>query len=289
HREMDKAVKNQLAALGFDEICTFAFLGQELLTKCGMAKEERTIEVANPISSDLSLMRPSLLPWTLQTVAQNLRYTPHFRLFELSKIYEKTDGQNHSEKNNLIALTAGEDFRALEGAMEQLGFRPAVSASTEKPAWHHPGRVADLTIKDKVVGILYEVHPQILKNFDIKEQVVVAEVDMEEMYALNMDRHPLYHELPRFPSVQLDVSILIPKKSLAEQYMKAIKKADQSLIAKIDLIDEYTGDKITENERALTFSITYQAPDRTLKDEEVKDIHTTVIKTLEMTGAKIRL
>ena len=288
HREMDKAIKNRLTALGFDEINTFAFLGPELLAKCGMMKEEQTIEVANAISNDLSLMRQSLLPWTLETVAQNLRYAQQFRLFELSKVYAKTDGQSHSERSNLIVVTVGEDFRILEGVMEHLGLKPAVPSSSAKPEWRHPGRVADLTAKGKVVGTLYEVHPQILKNFDIKAPVVVAEVDMDTVYTMDIDRRLRYFELPRFPSVQLDVSILIPKKRLAEEYMKAIKKADQTLITKIDLIDEYTGDKIAANERSLTFSITYQAPDRTLKEEEANAVHTTVIKTLEMTGAKIR-
>jgi phenylalanyl-tRNA synthetase beta chain len=82
--------------------------------------------------------------------------------------------------------------------------------------------------------------------------------------------------------------MLIPKRNLASDYHKAIEKTDQKLITGVELIDEYTGDKIAEDKRGLTYSITYQAPDRTLTDAEVETVHKQVLERLKQNGAEIR-
>jgi phenylalanyl-tRNA synthetase beta chain len=284
-RVLERLEKDQLVAFGFNEIYTYAFLGPELLAKCSMKPDGETIEIANPISNDMSLMRQSLLPRMLETIADNLRYQNKFRLFEINPTYHKK-GEKHDENSTLIAATVGEDFRVLQGTIENLGLK--VAPTQNKNPQHHPGREADLIVHGQIVGQLAEVHPQVLKNFDIKAQVVVTEVDLEAAHAMNIERRPKYFELPKYPSVQLDVSILIPKKNLAADYFKTIEATDKKLITKVDLIDEYAGDKIADNKRALTYSITYQAYDRTLTEEEVNNIHHQVIKRLKTSGAKIR-
>jgi phenylalanyl-tRNA synthetase beta chain len=266
-RILEKQIKDQLAAYGFDEIYTFAFVGPELLAKCDIKPDEETIEIENPISADMSLMKQSLLPRVMETVVDNLRYQTKFRLFELNPTYHKK-GDGHEEKSMLITATVGEDFRTLQGAMEDIGFK--VMPTQNKSPRHHPGREADL------------------KNFDIKSRVTVAVADLEAIHEMNIERRPRYFEFSRYPAVQLDISILIPKKNLAADYLKTIETTDKTLITKVNLIDEYVGDKIAENKRALTYSVTYQAPDRTLTDEEVNTIHQQVINRLKNSGAEIR-
>ncbi len=284
-RALEKLEKDQLVAFGFNEIYTYAFLGPELLNKCGMKPDGETIEIANPISSDMSLMRQSLLPRMLETIADNLRYQNQFRLFEINPTYFKK-GEKHDENSTLIVATVGEDFRVLQGVIE--GDIGKVSSHKPDLPYQHPGRTGELVVRGQRVGYIYEVHPQVLKNFDIKAPVVVTEVDLEAVHAMNIERRPKYFELPKYPSVQLDVSILIPKKNLAVDYFKTIETTDKKLIRKVDLIDEYVGDKIADNKRALTYSITYQAYDRTLTEEEVNNIHHQVIKRLKGGGAEIR-
>jgi phenylalanyl-tRNA synthetase beta chain len=284
-RSLERQIKDRMTAYGFDEIYTFAFLGPELLAKCGMGKDAETIEIANPISSDMSLMRQSLLPRLLETIMGNLRYSDKFRIFELSSVYHKK-GEAREERSALTAATVGEDFRALQGVVENMGFK--VLPARDKAPQYHPGRIADLAVGEKIVGRIAEIHPGILKNFDIKTRIVTAEVDMEAVHAMNIERKPGYSELPKYPSVKLDISILIPKKNLAADYFKAIESAGKTLITKVEIIDEYSGDKIADGKRSLTYSITYQAPDRTLTDEEVNKIHSQVIGRLKDSGAEIR-
>jgi phenylalanyl-tRNA synthetase beta chain len=283
---LSKAIKNELTGFGFNEICTFSFLGPELLQKCGMEVADEMIELANPLSGDLSLMRTTLLPWTMQTIADNLRYQGTVKLFELSKVYHRKSNTEYNEEPHLIMATAGEDFRVLQGVVEHFGY--TLMPSKDKAVNHHPGRCADIVIRGKAVGQVYEIHPQILKNFDIKPRVTVAEINLQMILDMNIDTRVKYQELPKYPSVQLDISLVVPKKDLAGDYEKTIAKTDQKLIKTVELIDEYTGDKISADQRGLTYSITYQAADKTLTDQEVEAVHKQVLERLKKNGAEIR-
>ena len=285
-REMEKKMKNDLVSFGFDEVYNFAFLGPELMKKCEMTPDESFIEVANPISSDMSLMRQSLLPRIMENIADNLRYQQSLRIFEMNPCYVRVSDTEHEEKSNLMMATAAEDIRALQGAVEAFGY---TILPAQKPAVQdHPGRAADIVFRGQKIGHLAEIHPQILKNFDIKTSVCVASIDLEAIHTMNIDARPKYQELSKFPSVKLDVSIAIPKKKLAGDFLKTIETTDKTLIADATLIDEYTGEKIADNQRALTFSVTYQAADRTLKEEEVNAVHAQVLKRLKANGAEVR-
>ncbi len=282
---LEKQIKDKLAAFGFNEICTFSFLGPDLLKKCGMETNKESMEVANAISSDLSVMRQSLLPWTLEAIADNLRYRQEFRLFEISRTYHKK-GDDAEEPARLIMATVGEDFRNLQGVAEALGItlKPAKNPST----YQHPGRVADLFFRSRNVGRLYELHPQVAKNFGIRTTVIVAEMDMETLHAMEMGHPPKFTGLPKYPAIRLDVSILIPRKDLAEKYTDAIEKTDKSLIKSIELADEYTGENIEKGKRSLTYSITYRSDKETLTDDQAGAIHQQVLKSLKSAGAVIR-
>lgn len=285
-REYEKELKEKLTAFGFNEIYTFAFLGQELLKKCGLEQNAETIEVANPISADISLMRQSLTPRLLETVAANLRFEPSFRLFELSKTYHKKE-KGHAEPMALVAATVGEEFRELQGSMEALGFKTLPREPKKNPL-SHPGRSAALVLRGQEVGRLFEVHPTVLKNFDIKTRVTVAEVDLQKIHDMKIERRPKYEELPKFPASVLDVSIAIPRKELAQKYGDAIAKTDKTLIADVALIDEYAGEKMEKGKRSLTFSVTYRAADRTLTEAEVNAVHQKALESLKHAGAEIR-
>lgn len=287
NRRRERQLKNELTRYGFDEIYTFAFLGPKLLEKSGVPVTKDMIEVMNPISSDLSLMRTSLLPRMLETVAENQRYQQQFRLFELSRVYLRENDEKHNEPSRLVMTTFGENFRELQGAVEQMGYGVHPPRVDLKP-YMHPGRVADLRLRGKTLGNLYQLHPSVAKAFDLKKDVVVAEIDVQLLHELNIDAKVKYKAIPRFPSVQLDVSVLVPAKSLSGDYQSAMEKTDKKLIQSVDLIDEYVGDKIPEGKRALTYSITYQAADRTLRDEEVNAVHQQVLKKLEGKGAQVR-
>jgi len=284
-RALEKQIKEELVAFGFNEICTFSFLGPDLLKKCAMEPDKGSVIVANPISSDLSVMRQSLLPWTLEMIADNLRYQKQFRLFEISRTYHKI-GEDVEEPVQLIMASAGEGFRGLQGVLEEVGLELKTTKSCL--THQHPGRLADLFFRDKNVGQTYELHPQIAKNFGLKTTVIIAEVDLETIHDMKIDQRPTFKELPKYPAIQLDVSILIPRKEPAEKYSEAIGKTDKTLIKSIELTDEYQGENIGKDKRSLTYSITYRSDKETLTDDQVSHVHQKVLKSLKSTGAIIR-
>lgn len=287
NRRRERQFRQQLTSFGFDEIYTFAFLGPKLLEKAGLTVEECMIEVLNPISSDLSLMRTSLLPRMLEVVAENQRYHNQFRLFELSRVYLRENDETHTEPSQLILASFGEEFRSVQGVVEALGYTVMPSQKEPQP-FMHPGRFAELKLRGKTLGHLYQLHPGIAKAFDLKKDAVMAQIDVSLLHELNIESKAKYQDIPRFPSVELDVSVLVSQKSFSADYQTVIEKTDKTLIHSVHLIDEYTGEHVPAGTRALTYSITYQAPDRTLTEAEVDTVHQQVLKKLEEKGAEVR-
>jgi len=191
--------------------------------------------------------------------------------------------------HELICATVGEDFRTLEGIMEALGFVLEPLESSSKRYWQHPGRASSLKLKGETVGTLYEINPTVEKAFDMKTRVTVAELDFDKLVEKNAGQKVIYREIPKFPSVQLDISIQIPRKNLAETYTKAIAKSDHELIKDIRVIDEYEGEKIEKGTRSLTYSITYRSDKETLTEAQVNAVHQKVLEGLKMQGAIIRI
>ncbi len=280
HRVVEREMKEKLTSFGYNEIYTFAFLGPELLKKTGMEVTDEMVEVTNPISSDMSLMRTSLVPRLLETVEANLRYNNAFALFELNTTYHRQSDTGHEERSALVMAEVGGNLRQLQGVVEALGFKILPLRGKDKNPLHHPGRVGEVVVRGKVIGHVFEVHPQVLKQFDIKAMVNVCQIDVSLLSEIGIETRPKYKEINRFPSVQLDISLLIDQKELAGEYLNTIEKTDKKLITQVDLIDEYVGDKIPENKRALTYSITYQASDRTLTDK--------VLERVQKKGAEVR-
>jgi phenylalanyl-tRNA synthetase beta chain len=193
-RRTIREVKGQLTAQGFDEIYTFAFLGPELLDKCGMEVTSEMIEIENPISADMSHMKTSLLPRMMETIADNLRYKSSFALFEQNKVYFRKSETDWEEKPALILAGVNVDLRAVQGMVESLGIQVLPVKEKTKVLAHHPGRTGELVVRGKQIGHIYEVHPQIRKNFDIKPNVVVAEIDLQSILDMNIDTRKKYQE-----------------------------------------------------------------------------------------------
>lgn len=284
-RQLEKQIKNQLVSLGLSEVYHFSFYGEELCKKAGIKVKESAIQVANPISSDLAIMRTSLLPYLLETITKNSRFQNQFKLFELSKAYEIQEGKP-VEKSALILGGYDVNFKEIQGVIEALEL--TTQPNKEIAETHHPGRSAQLIKRGQVVGYLYELHPLIAKNFDLKKSVHIAEIDLEKIHNMNLNFKKSFQEIPKFPSINLDISLLIPKKDLAESYYKAIQKTDKKLIKSVNLIDEYTGEKIDSTKRSLTFSIEYRSDEKTLTDNEVQAVHKQVITNLSKNGGIIR-
>jgi phenylalanyl-tRNA synthetase beta chain len=152
-----------------------------------------------------------------------------------------------------------------------------------------PGRAAVVRIGEETAGVFGEVHPLVKERFELPAApVCLAEFDLDLLVRL-AKRTPYVESLPRYPGVAEDIAVVVDREVPAEQVRKAIMEAGAPLLRRAYLFDVYQGPQIPENKKSLAFSLLYQAPDRTLTDEEVRKYHQRIVQHLEKTlGATLR-
>jgi len=305
--EKDLAARNKilqiLIGLGNDEIITYSLLGRKMMAAAELPDEE-IVEVQNPLTTEQEVMRTSLIPGMLNAAMWNInRKTKDLRLFEMGNIYFKKPDGEYGEKRSLCIGMAGEVFASWAGgsraasfyelkgiaeallaelAIENTSFRHAVSKSFLS------SECAGIYIGPHPIGMLGEVSPVVLNNFGIKEKVYVLEMDVESLIT-NAVMEKRFAELPRFPSVYRDISIVAGKDNLNSDVISAIKAAAGTMLKDARLIDRYEGKQIPEGKVSLTYRLEYRDLKKTLEEKDVLETHSRVLRSLEeKLGAKLR-
>lgn len=288
-RQLAESARDILAGLGFGEGYSLALVSAEMLQKSEF-DPAGAIQLQNPPNEDFRFLRPSLLPGLLEAAARNRRHFTEFRLFELNTIFAG-QGESVQESRQLAGLIAGESeaYRRAVGALEQLlaglHFAAEFGPETELPARAHPGRAARILIGREVVGQVFELHPRLAEQFDIPG-AAVFQLDFERLAQLQPGIVQA-REVPRFPGVARDISVLVDAKALSRELASRIKSASD-LVESARLVDEFAGETIPAGKKALTFSIQLRDPDKTLTDETAEEILGRIRVELESTGATIR-
>lgn len=291
-KQLARIVRSRMVDYGFYEAYNYSFLGQELLEKCMLRYDESYAKVQNYITEDTSIMRQDLFPRLMENLEQNLRYQSSVRLYELSRVYHLVDGKP-VENKRLTAVMCDEnyDFYNAKGVVEVLMASFGVSVEymqdQQCQTYAHPGRAAVIMCDGVEIGRFAEVHPRVLKNFDIDKRVAFIDIDYDCLveYA---DPQKKYTALPKFPDVTLDMNLVIDKKTPAENYRKIIQDTDNCLITNVSVIDEYQGGQLPEDKRSVTYRVVYNASDRTLTEEEVQNVHEVVLTNVQKEGAELR-
>lgn len=285
-------VQSLLASLGLYEAISYSFISPKVFDRLRLSADHpwrKAIQLANPLTEEHSVMRTSLLPGLMDAVALNVRRrVADVRLFEVGKVYVAETLPLESlpaEKWTLgIAMAGGAatnvwgapsrpvDFYDLKGVVEALlealrlegEFVPG-----EHPALH-PGRTALLTVSGKEVGYLGELHPKVADNWDLRARTYVAEIDLETLFALE-SREVVYTALPRYPAVDRDLALLVPKHVAAVSVVEVIRREGGPYLRDVALFDVYEGKQVPEGYRSLAYTMVYRADDRTLTDEEINE------------------
>jgi phenylalanyl-tRNA synthetase beta chain len=175
------------------------------------------------------------------------------------------------------------DFYDVKGVVEDLMDALAVGGVTFEPAAYdalRPGRTARVLVEGAQVGWIGELHPAVAERFDIKgPSVAVAEIDLDPILAKAADRKPT-RPVPVYPPVREDLAFVLDRAVPVARVLEVIKAAGGSMLASAALFDEYTGEQVGAGKRSLAFSLTYQAPDRTLTDEDARKIRERVAAAL---------
>jgi phenylalanyl-tRNA synthetase beta chain len=305
-----RRARRALGARGFVEAVTWSFIPREQAKLFGGGAD--VLELANPISTEMSSMRPGLLPGLLSGVGRNRnRGLADIALFELGNAYRGespadqylgatgvragtahlTGAGRHWDGSapDVDLFDAKEDVTALLGA---LGFDAAKAQITrDAPAWYHPGRSGTLRLGPKVVLALFgEIHPEILKAFDVPGPLVAFEVFLDALppeKKKGRAKSPLAHAdlLP----VRRDFAFVIGKDVAAGDVVRAAAAADKALIAGVTVFDVFEGGNLAaEGKKSLAIEVTLQ-PSQTMTDQEIEAVSQKIIADVKKaTGGEIR-
>ena len=290
-------VKDALVGMGLYEVLNYSFISPRWIDSLGLAEDDprrKAVVLRNPLGEDTSVMRTSLVPSMLNTVAGNLnRGIPQGMLFELSKVFVPSEkaGELHTEKRALCLSAFGgdADFFTVKNIVVWLLAKFGVTASIEAAGdgYYHPGRKAVMKADGVPLAALGEIHPDVAERFDIKGRVYVAEVDLDALMPLEKDFYGI-KPLPKFPAVSRDIAVVVDEAVGAGAMMDAIRAAARKTLEDVKLFDIYRGEKLGAGRKSVAYAITMRAPDRTLTDEEINATMDKVLKALKAFGAELR-
>ena len=270
------------------------FINEKDLDKIN-AKEDsdlRTelIKVKNPLSEDYSVMRTTTLPSMLQILSiNNAKKNKAVALFDISRVYRDrgqiAEGQNPDEEFIVTIGLYGKDvdFYTLKGLVETVMSESSVlryEVSSEKFNYsYHPGKTAKMTVGKDVIAVFGEIHPEVAQNYDLPEEVYVAEIALDKLvkYA-KLERK--YVEVPKYPAVERDIAMVIDEKVEVGQIEKAIQKKAKKILEEVELFDVYRHDKLGLKKKSVAYSLRFRSKDRTLTDEEKNNTMEKKIKKI---------
>ena len=261
----------------------------------------------NPLSAERAYLRQTLLPSLLDTTRENLRFLDCVTIFEVGAVYRPVEGQTLPDEPLLLSIVmtgpregrswlAGQDcaplgFYDLKGVVETLlaglGLEGTFDPG-EHPAFH-PGRCAQVSIGDNVVGVMGELHPLAREAFDLPEQPVCAlELDLDRLLAA-WGAPRTMTPISANPPVYEDLAVVVDEDVPAVRVRDLIAQTGKSLVRSVVLFDVYRGEQVGAGKKSMAYRLTYQADDRTLTDKEVAKLRGKIVRRLERElGATLR-
>ena len=292
-----EAIRNQianfLAANGFVETMNNSLTKEDYYRGLETFPAEACVHLVNPLSSDLNVMRQTLLLNGLEVIAYNLnRQAGAMRLFEYGSVYRRSGDdpatlKGYEEHTAFSLLMTGtpdkvwrtpaskSDFFELKGYVELLlrryGIDPSQLGSAAAPAdIFSEGIVYTLPGQESVLATLGTVHPQLCRRFGIKQPVFAAEIAWPQLFTLIKRGRLRFSELPKFPEVRRDLALLLDEPVPYAELRRSAFKAAKKLLRSVTLFDVYRGDKIPAGKKQYALNFVLQDPERTLTDAEVE-------------------
>ena len=287
---MAQAARDLLTGMGADEIQTYSFSGDRDMDMAGIAKdapERDYVKIMNPMGEDTQALRSMLRTEMLETLALNYsRNIDGMRAYEIGTVFRNADNERKSEESQHLSVGIygeGEDFFMMKGMLEALldrfGIRDVKFKAEREEGMYHPGRCASLWIDDRKLGIMGEIHPDVLERFSFDARPVVAELDFD-MICENADTEVHYQKPPKYPSTQRDIAMVVDADLEVGAIIDEIRKNDSAILEDVKLFDIYRGIPIPADKKSCAFSLTYRSDEKTLTDEEVDEVQQKIISDL---------
>ncbi len=301
-----------LRACGLNETMTYSLVDPEDLDRLRMPQGDRgeAVELINPMSSEQAVMRRSIIPGLLRSVAYNQAHgVPNVQLFERGTVFGAAEGRKNPKERMLVAavltgsfVNAGWnqdaveiDFFDAKGAVETLARELCIpklrfkAVDGEDMPWLQPGRAAEVLSGGRSLGWVGEIHPLACQAFDAQGPVAAFELDVAALLASATDQRP-YVDVPVYPAVEVDLAIVVNEDVTAERVSQVITSAGKSLLESVHLFDVYRDPtRVGLGKKSMAFRLSFRAPERTLTSEEVEKAFAKIVKKASAaTGGEVR-
>jgi phenylalanyl-tRNA synthetase beta chain len=309
-----QALRRELRRLltfgGWQELMSYSFTHPDQASVFpALTMDSKPVKLSMPMSEERSVLRTSIIPQLLDAATYNVnRKHVDLALFEIGNVFfskEESLTTQPKEIHVLSLLLSGNlgqkqwnvnpvkvDFFDLKGTLEtlfnHLGLQNSITYVANQPQGYHPGRSASIYLQNStggvnLLGTLGQVHPQLQHDRDL-EDVYVAEILLQPLYDYT-DYEVKYRDLPRYPSVERDIAVVVENSVEAGALLSTIREVAGELLQNVQVFDVYTGSKLGDNKKSIAVSLVYRHQERTLTDEEVTSLHGTVVTALELNFA----
>lgn len=296
--------KKILATLGLNESIHYAFISEKQAEH--FAAGHPIVELMNPISQQLSHMRPSVMPSLLETVQRNVAYQhTDLNIFEVGAVYKGLDPKDQETVAGAIITgqTTVSDWRKQNrpydvfdikaiaiNLLDQLGLKTdTIQIDSEgAPSWYHPGQSAALKLGPKLVlGYVGRLHPLTEKSFDLSQPVFGSEVFLDRLPLKPSKCTAFTHNV--LQSVERDFAIIVDQDVPAAKLVKAVESADKEFIREVRLFDVYAGKGVPEGKKSMAINVTFMPKDVTLNEAQILELSQKVVASItKATGGELR-
>ena len=303
-------LQRAVASKGYLEAITWSFTDENY--NAHFRGDNKSIEIVNPISSDLGVLRNSIFSNLIMHMSKNMdRGFKDLSIFEIGPVFT---GANPGEQNTVVCgLSSGKKSRLswiekdrdvdvfdikrdVIQTLVEAGYNyDEFFIDSETPNHYHPGKSGRLFLnksKDQVAAFFGEIHPNILKKLDIKTETLLGFeifLDNLEISKKTLNNQKMKFNVSDFQKSERDFAFIVNKDVKAQDMVNAISSVNKNLVSNIKVFDVYEGQNIPDNKKSIAINVTIQSAEKTLNDNDLENINNLIIKAVEnKTGAKIR-
>ncbi|TDW20803.1 phenylalanyl-tRNA synthetase beta subunit [Breznakia blatticola] len=285
-QQLRRLLRNTLCAQGLQEVVTYTLISDDM-NRDAIMPQATNVAVASPMSEDRKTIRGSILPSMLNCIAYNkARSVKNVAFFEISEVYSNEDSeerlalaiQGDLQQNRHLHYEIKPDFYTMKGLIEalldKLGYnasRVMIKENDVDTTHFHPYQSAAVYIGRDLLGIIGVIHPTMAKAYGV-DTTVMAELKLEVILK-NKTSKVKFEAISKYPNVVRDLAFVVDVETPAGEIIKAIKTTGKNVIQDVEVFDDYRGEHVEAGKKSLAISITFQAKDHTLTDEEITNLY----------------
>lgn len=289
--EVSSKVKSALKAFGYNEILTYSFISPRTYDRLMIPENDPrrdNVKILNPLGEEFSVMRTTLLGNILDVISRNQnRNIEAMKAYEIGNTFSKKLDKDKIPTEGLklvMALYGKDDFyyfkESLEKVLRAAGIHDFSFKRETENTIYHPGRCANIYIGGDYLGTFGEIHPQVMKNFAIKDRTVAGEFDFELIVKNSKDK-VTFRPLPKFPTSDRDLAIIVDEDIMVAEIKDLAVKNAGDLLESFQVFDIYTGSQIEAGKKSIAFNLKFRSYERTLTDKEVNEKMEKIVQALE--------